>query len=90
VLFVGVNLALIRLRFIAPHDPRPFRAPLAVGSWPVTAVLGVVTSVVLLFYIDPAAWVLGVIMIALGIGAWLIGPYVGRKPIEKPGGSLQQ
>jgi APA family basic amino acid/polyamine antiporter len=84
VLFVGVNLAVIRLRMIAPHAPRPFRAPLAVGALPVTAVLGVLTSVLLLFYIDPAAWMLGGIMVVLGIGAWLIGPYVGRKPVDTP------
>lgn len=80
VLFVGVNFAVIRLRRRMPDAPRPFRAPLTVGSTPITAVLGVLTSVLLLFYIQPAAWLLGAIMVALGVGAWLVGPYVGRKP----------
>lgn len=85
VLFVGVNLAVIRLRRTSPAASRPFRAPFAIGTLPVTAVLGVLTSVLLLFYIDPAAWMLGAIMIALGVGAWLIGPYLGRKPVDAPG-----
>lgn len=87
VLFVGVNLAVIRLRRTMPNAPRPFRAPITLGSVPVTAALGVATSVLLLFYIQPAAWALGGVMVALGIGAWLIGPYVGRKSIDHVSGS---
>jgi len=84
VLFVGVNLAVIRLRRLLPDVSRPFKAPGSVGGVPITAVLGIVTSVLLLFYIAPAAWLLGGLLIASGLGAWFIGPYVGRKPLRGP------
>ncbi|MFN8584696.1 MAG: APC family permease [Dehalococcoidia bacterium] len=79
VLFVGVNLAVIRLRQRRPDLPRRFRAPFEVRSVPLTAALGVVTSVFLLFYIERAAWVLGLLMVASGVAAWLASPYLGRR-----------
>ncbi|MEZ4552553.1 MAG: APC family permease [Dehalococcoidia bacterium] len=82
VLFVTVNLAVIQLRRSRPDVPRSFRAPFAVRSVPVTAALGVVTSVFLLFYIEATAWVLGLLMIASGVAAWLASPYLGRRPAE--------
>lgn len=80
VLFVGVNLAVIQLRRSRPELPRTFRAPLPVAGVPLTAVIGVVTSVFLLFYIEPAAWVLGMLMVASGVAAWFASPYLGRHP----------
>ena len=85
ILFVGVNLAVIRLRRLLPEEPRPFRAPGAVRGVPVTAALGVLTSVLLLFYIERTAWLLGALMVLLGIAAWHAGPYLGRKPLRGPG-----
>ena len=51
VVFVLVNAALLRLRYTEPdHDG--FRVPLTVGRVPVTAVLGLLTSVALIgFYV---------------------------------------
>ena len=47
VVFVLVNAALIRLRYTAPdHDW--FRVPLSIGRLPLTAVLGVLTSLALI------------------------------------------
>jgi APA family basic amino acid/polyamine antiporter len=81
VLFVGVNVAVIRLRHLLPDAPRPFTAPGNICGTPVTAVMGILTSVMLLFYIAPAAWLLGGLLVLSGLGACLIGPYVGRKPV---------
>lgn len=85
VLFVGVNLAVIRLRRLLPDTPRAFRAPLEVRSVPLPAAAGVLTSLFLLFYIEPAAWILGLLMIASGLLAWFAGPHLGRKPAPDEG-----
>lgn len=53
VVFVAVNGALVRLRYVRPEDTSGFTAPLTVGRVSVTAVLGVLTSVGLfVFYLD--------------------------------------
>lgn len=80
VLFVGVNLAVIRLRRARPDLPRRFRAPFEVRSVPLTAALGVLTSIFLLFYIEVTAWLLGLLMVGTGVAAWLASPYLGRRP----------
>lgn len=80
VLFVTVNLAVIRLRRSRPDLPRGFRAPFEVRSVPLTAALGVLTSVFLLFYIERTAWILGLLMVASGVAAWLASPHLGRRP----------
>ena len=53
IVFIAVNGALIRLRYVYPEDTSGFTAPLTVGRLSVTAVLGVLTSVGLfVFYLD--------------------------------------
>jgi APA family basic amino acid/polyamine antiporter len=53
VVFIAVNGALVRLRYVAPDADSGFTAPLTVGRVSVTAVLGVLTSVgLLVFYLD--------------------------------------
>jgi APA family basic amino acid/polyamine antiporter len=48
VVFVGVNAALLKLRFDDPDDRTGFTAPLTVGRLSVTALCGLVTSLGLL------------------------------------------
>ncbi|MFC6784708.1 APC family permease [Halobaculum halobium] len=51
--FVAVNAALVRLRYVHPEDTSGFTAPLTVGRISVTAALGVLTSLGLfVFYLD--------------------------------------
>jgi basic amino acid/polyamine antiporter, APA family len=80
-IFIGVNLAVIRLRVLLPRQPRTFRIPLSVGPVPVTAVLAIATTAVMTAYLQPAAWALGALMVGGGVLAWLIGPHVGRQPV---------
>lgn len=75
-----VNLAVIRLRFTHPKADRTFRIPFAIGATPVTAVLGIGTIALMAAYLRPEAWILGALMLLSGIGAWLLGGYLGRQP----------
>ena len=84
VTFVAVNCSVIRLRFLLPSVPRPFRIPFSVAGVPVPAVLALATTILMMAYLGVSAWVLGFLMTLSGVGAWLIGPYLGRKqPAEQ-------
>lgn len=80
VIFVAVNVSVIRLRFVLRDTPRAFRIPLSVVGVPLPAVLAIVTTILMMAYLSRGAWVLGSLMVLSGVGAWLIGPYLGRKP----------
>jgi amino acid transporter len=53
--FSIVNLALIKLRKIAPHLKRPFKVPL----YPLTPIAGIATCLFLILFIEPSVLVLG-------------------------------
>ena len=63
--FSIVNLSLIKLRKIAPNLKRPFKTPL----YPIMPIAGLVTSAVLILFIEPSVLILG---FELGIVALLI------------------
>lgn len=63
--FSLVNLSLIKLRKIAPNLKRPFKTPL----YPLMPIAGLVTSGVLILFIEPSVLILG---FELGIVALLI------------------
>jgi APA family basic amino acid/polyamine antiporter len=53
--FCIVNLSVIKLRKIAPHLKRPFKAPL----YPLTPIAGIAASIFLALFIDPSVLILG-------------------------------
>jgi amino acid transporter len=53
--FCIVNLSVIKLRKIAPHLKRPFKAPL----YPLTPIAGIAASVFLALFIEPSVLILG-------------------------------
>ena len=63
--FSIVNLSVIKLRKIAPHLKRPFKAPL----YPLTPIAGIAASAFLLLFIEPSVLILG---LELGIVALLV------------------
>ena len=63
--FSIVNLSVIRLRKIAPHLKRPFKAPL----YPLTPIAGIAASIFLALFIEPSVLILG---LELGIVALLV------------------
>jgi APA family basic amino acid/polyamine antiporter len=53
--FSIVNLSVIKLRKIAPHLKRPFKAPL----YPLTPIAGIAASIFLALFIEPSVLILG-------------------------------
>jgi APA family basic amino acid/polyamine antiporter len=75
VIFIAVNAALIALRRSMPDAERPFRTPGRIGGWPLTPILGIATVVMMLVFLEPAAWLLGTACVLVGVAAWwLVGP----------------
>jgi APA family basic amino acid/polyamine antiporter len=72
VIFLAVNGALVALRFRLPNAARPFRVPIAVGRVPLIPVLGTVTVLVMLAYLEPRAWLAGAGAAAAGAMAWAL------------------
>ncbi len=66
--FVLVNLSLIKLRRSKPSLPRPFKVPL----YPLTPLLGVITSFLLIFLLEPSTLFLGVELFLFGLVAYYI------------------
>lgn len=67
--FVAVNLTVVLLRFRAPLAARPVRSPWSIGRWPVLAVAGLGSAVLMLTQIEPVAILLGLGVCLLGLGA---------------------
>jgi APA family basic amino acid/polyamine antiporter len=66
--FFIVNLSLIRLRRRKPRLKRPFKTP----AYPVLPIAGIVSSLFLLLFIDPAVMVLGLELSILALLAYYI------------------
>ncbi len=67
VAFVFVNLSLILLRYSEPREKRSFRVPFSIGKFPVTALLGLLTSILLLVYMDISILISEALLIFLGL-----------------------
>lgn len=66
--FIFVNLSLIKLRRDRPHLPRPFKVPL----FPLTPILGIATSLLLIFFLEPSTLLIGVELFLFGLIAYYI------------------
>jgi APA family basic amino acid/polyamine antiporter len=65
--FTLVNLSLLHLRRVAPHIHRPFRAPLAVKWVSITALLGIISCILVLTQFDALSVGLGLLLPLSGI-----------------------
>lgn len=66
--FVFVNLSLIKLRRDKPNLHRPFKVPL----FPLTPLLGIGTSLLLLFFLEPGTLFIGAELFVFGVIAYYI------------------
>lgn len=64
--FLSVNLAVVALRFRDRAASRAFRIPFSLGQIPVTAVLGTVSVIAMVGFLQPSAWLLGAGTIVVG------------------------
>jgi APA family basic amino acid/polyamine antiporter len=66
--FSIVNLSVIKLRRIAPHLKRPFKAPL----YPLTPIAGIGASIFLALFIEPSVLILGIELIIVALLVYYI------------------
>ncbi|MFH1311482.1 MAG: amino acid permease [Nanoarchaeota archaeon] len=67
VAFVFVNLSVIVLRYREPREKRPFRIPLSIGKVPLTAMLGLIVSLLMLFFVDVYILIFETLLIFAGV-----------------------
>jgi amino acid transporter len=66
--FIFVNLSLIKLRRDKPKLERPFKVPF----YPLTPLLGILSSLMLLFFLEPSTLFIGVQLFIFGLLAYYI------------------
>jgi amino acid transporter len=66
--FVFVNLSLIKLRKSKPDLRRPFKVPV----YPLTPILGILTSLLLIFFLEPSTLFIGAELFIFGLIAYYI------------------
>jgi len=66
--FVFVNLSLIKLRRDKPNLARPFKVPF----FPLTPILGIATSLLLIFFLEPGTLVLGLELFIFGLVVYYV------------------
>jgi len=81
--FIFVNLSLIKLRRDQPNLHRPFKVPL----FPLTPLLGIATSLMLIFFLDPSTLLIGLELLVFGLIAYYLR-MVGRYRISLAVGGM--
>jgi len=66
--FIFVNLSLIKLRVDKPDLHRPFKVPL----YPLTPILGILTSLLLIFFLEPSTLLIGTELLIFGLIVYYI------------------
>jgi len=66
--FIFVNLSLIKLRRDKPNLYRPFKVPL----YPLTPILGILSSLLLIFFLEPSTLLIGTELFIFGLIAYYI------------------
>jgi APA family basic amino acid/polyamine antiporter len=59
IVFIGVNLAVIKLRFEKPGLERPFRTPFSIGKMPLLPLCGILACLLLIAFIPTEVILLG-------------------------------
>ena len=66
--FIFVNLSLIKLRRKKPNLTRPFKVPL----YPLTPILGIASSLLLIFFLEPGTLIIGAELFLFGLLVYYI------------------
>ena len=79
IVFVGVHIALIVLRWKEPQHVRPFRVPLHIGRVPVLPPAGLAICLALITQFETIVYGVTAGAVAFGVGVWLLSrPAKGR------------
>jgi len=65
-IFSSVNVALIWLRYRQPELERLFKVPLNIGKFPVIPFLGLISSIVLAYHLEPLSVLVGILVLLIG------------------------
>ncbi len=66
LIFIIMNLSIIKLRFSKPKTRRPFKVPIAIGKIPMLPVLGIIFTLVLIASIELPVLLIGLTVSVLG------------------------
>jgi APA family basic amino acid/polyamine antiporter len=66
LVYIFINLSLIRLRYTQPNAKRPFRSPINIGRFPILPVLGILTSLGIILYFEKILLLYEFLVIAAG------------------------
>jgi APA family basic amino acid/polyamine antiporter len=64
--FIIINLSVIRIRYMGYDKEREFKIPLNIGRFPVIPVLGILSCVVLMIYMDIVVMLYSVVLVVVG------------------------
>ncbi len=81
-IFIIINSAVIALRIKQPEINRPFRIPLSIKNIPLTAILGILTSIALLIHIELEVMSLALILTALGLVFYFISHKMHKQNLQ--------
>ena len=74
-IFLMMNASVIALRIRMPDAPRTVRAPFNIGRVALLPIAAMCTIVLMLVFLEPAAWALGAGALLAGGVAWFaVGP----------------
>jgi APA family basic amino acid/polyamine antiporter len=76
--FVGVQGALVMLRFTQPDAPRGFRVPLAIGRLPVLPLLGIAMALALITQFEAKVYAVGALAVGVGLVLRILAQREGR------------
>ena len=79
LVFLGVQAAMIALRYAKPHLERPFRVPFSAGGFPLLPGIGILITLSLLTRFDPVVYAVGAGAIAFGLIVYFIHRRIKRR-----------
>ena len=71
IIFATINLALIELRY-SKHRKEKFHEPFSIGKFPVLALLGLITSLLMLINLEIKVILYGICLIISGVILYFI------------------
>ena len=72
IVFIAINVALIRLRQTQSRTRRPFRLPLSIGNYPVLPILGIGVCLIFLFQFNKLVYLTGLLAFACSAGIYFL------------------
>lgn len=78
LVFAGVQIAVIALRYRHPKKQRPFRVPFSIGNFPILPAIGIAIILALLTRFEPVVYLVGGGGVLFGIAVYAAQHYWGR------------